>query len=376
MTEILVRPPQLRATAKNLHNHAHNIHVAIQDVDSHIRALGPATFEGNKANDLRNRYSHQREYLIQVQKKVVYFAQMLEKAAQTFEEADRKLVENSGFIPRIIDWIRNIFKPGQWPSSQPFYLPFLPALPISRIMTEIGKKIWDLLPKDPSIKLPDWFNPHSQNPYQPIPEVSGKTEPGTGSDVANSGTGGTTPISTSIDPYPANPERVKQELDSIKDLDVESSYRYQQNCQGNGETYCNIFTMDYAKKMGAPLPEYLDWNKDGQVDRYLDANKAVAWLRGDFNEGGGQVQQGPSLGWQKMSADEAAQMASKGYVVVAGWENQGGIGHMAVVRPESTPGNILIAQAGASNFSNGPVSQGFGSRAVEYFVYTPQSVNL
>jgi WXG100 family type VII secretion target len=138
----------------------------------------------------------------------------------------------------------------------------------------------------------------------------------------------------------------------------------------NGDTYCNIFAMDFAKEMGAYLPEYLDYNNDGEIDRYLNANQAVRWLRGTFNEG--NVPNGPRYGWQSVDQSQAASLASQGYIVVAGYESNGSEpGHMAIVRPESQPGNIMIAQAGGQNFAYGSLIQGFGSRKVEYFVYKP-----
>jgi putative chitinase len=54
---------------------------------------------------------------------------------------------------------------------------------------------------------------------------------------------------------------------------------------------------------------------------------------------------------------------------VASWNNPGGIGHIAVVRPgEVTDRGPAIAQAGASNFNNGHVRDSFGNAPVKYFV--------
>ena len=179
-------------------------------------------------------------------------------------------------------------------------------------------------------------------------------------------------VEVANDEYTIRPGEVEHSKDAIDKLDVEHNYRYHRNRQGENETYCNIFAMDYAHKMGAPLPEFLDWNNDKKVDRWMDANKMVQWLRGTFPEGGGSVVQGPAQGWRTIDAASAAELSSKGYVVLAGYENTHGIGHMAVVRPESTLDNIRIAQAGATNFENGSLQQGFGTgRKVEFFVYIP-----
>lgn len=167
---------------------------------------------------------------------------------------------------------------------------------------------------------------------------------------------------------PANPAMVQKIKDLIHSMNVTGNSRY---LPKNGDTYCNIFAMDFCKKMGIPLPEYLDWNKDGRIDDYLNANESISWLNGSYNKGG--VQTGPQLGWKTVTADQAAQYASEGKVVVAGWINPDARlpGHMAIVRPESTAGNIQIAQAGGSNFEKGSVTKGFGSRNVSYFVYSP-----
>lgn len=172
---------------------------------------------------------------------------------------------------------------------------------------------------------------------------------------------------TPVDMPSVPPEQLKKIQDAISSLDVVHNDRYRPG--RNNATYCNIFAMDFCKKMGIPLPEYLDWNKDGKIDDYLDANEAVNWLRGSYNKGG--VQTGPQQGWSSVDANQAATLASQGYVVVAGWQNPKASdpGHMAVVRPESTPGNIRIAQAGGHNFENGALKDGFGNRQVEFFVY-------
>jgi hypothetical protein len=124
------------------------------------------------------------------------------------------------------------------------------------------------------------------------------------------------------------------------------------------------------------LPETIDWDNDGDIDDYLDANEAIDWLRGTYNHVG--VQTGPQKGWTSVDADKAAQLASQGFVVIAAWKNPviGQHGHMALVRPESQPGKILIAQAGSSNFESGTLNDGFGDRQVEFFVYKPPQTDI
>lgn len=168
---------------------------------------------------------------------------------------------------------------------------------------------------------------------------------------------------------PNNSRMVKKVKDTIHDMNVVGNSRYAR--QSDGRTFCNIFVMDFCKKLGVPLPEYLDWNMDGRIDDYLNANEAFQWLKGTYARKG--VQTGPELGWKIVSDNKAAQLASQGKVVVAGWQNPKASepGHLAIIRPESTKGNIQIAQAGWTNFEKGPIEKGFGARTITYFVYDP-----
>ncbi|MEM4202926.1 MAG: hypothetical protein QXS54_02535 [Candidatus Methanomethylicaceae archaeon] len=176
----------------------------------------------------------------------------------------------------------------------------------------------------------------------------------------------------------------KNLLDTINTLNPETNDRYRPNRLGKGETYCNLYVMDVAKSLNVPLfgeaakygsPEAVDWNSDGIIDDYMDANEMVAWLQGTYQHPRMAVDhQGPSQGWQMVSKTEAAKLAAEGYFVVVGWYNPNGIGHVAVVRPDSTPENIRIAQAGRENFSNGSLERaGWPLSELMYFVYRPPS---
>jgi|GEM_PF-3252414 len=189
--------------------------------------------------------------------------------------------------------------------------------------------------------------------------------------------GGTPPP----DPIPQVPDPqggVEKIINTIAVFNVESNPDYQayhDNNPSTDDTYCNIYVMDVAKSLDIPLPEYLKWPGGKEIDRYLDANLAIKWLNGDFFERDmpKDMHQGPDRGWQKIDSDKAAKLASAGYFVVVGWENPnpGEAGHMAIIRPESTDGDhIRIAQAGASNFSDGSLQDGFSTKEpLEYFVY-------
>ena len=162
---------------------------------------------------------------------------------------------------------------------------------------------------------------------------------------------------------------------ALNEFDVEHNKAY---LPRDGKTYCNIFAADFATAMGAEIPKTL---QNGQFLDYLNANEMVSYLAGEY---GYDVPQGEAVGWHELSTTDAARYAQDGYVVVVG-----GGGHMGIVRPESMPtGNLAdmripqgqaamadmrIAQAGASNFNNGPLLNGFGSvrDQVRFFVYKP-----
>jgi hypothetical protein len=82
---------------------------------------------------------------------------------------------------------------------------------------------------------------------------------------------------------------------------------------------------------------------------------------------------GPDNGWRGRSAADALKAANAGCPAIVVWLNSGGIGHVAVVRPgDADPSRgVPIAQAGARNFDDGYLFDGFGSHAgtVEFYVH-------
>ncbi len=165
-----------------------------------------------------------------------------------------------------------------------------------------------------------------------------------------------------------NREQINRVID---ELNAEGTARYQPNYRGRGETYCNIYVKDAAKKLGIPLPEYLDWNKDGTPDDYLNANEMLRWMNGSLSRVNANESLGPDVGWRQITQAEAVRLAKDGNFVVAGWQNPNpsNPGHMALVRPDSEIGNIQIAQAGGKNFSKGSLADGFGSDKVSQVIY-------
>ncbi|MBE9094479.1 LGFP repeat-containing protein [Tychonema sp. LEGE 07203] len=133
-------------------------------------------------------------------------------------------------------------------------------------------------------------------------------------------------------------------------VEDQQNLRYKPN---GWATFCNIFARDVMRALRAPLPHWIN-------TRELDANGMNDWLNNSAN------------GWKKVTPQDATKAASQGIPTVASWKNVGGIGHIAVVRPEAgpTPDNPQIAQAGATNKAQTTVSVGFGqTKNVSYFTY-------
>lgn len=135
--------------------------------------------------------------------------------------------------------------------------------------------------------------------------------------------------------------------------------RYQRNSAGF--TQCNIFLNDITRALGCEVAQV---EQGSRGPHELDANAQIQWLmsRGLLFHG-----------WREVAQPIARQRADDGYPVAATWLNLGGIGHVAVGTPAplGTPadGILWVAQAGASNFRRGHVTQGFGPRPLRIFTH-------
>lgn len=88
MVDILVKPPLLTATASDIRSHANKLQAAIDAVDADIRALGPGSFEGHRADTLRANYSKVRENIYSFKKLLDQFAKDLDQVAIQMTAAD------------------------------------------------------------------------------------------------------------------------------------------------------------------------------------------------------------------------------------------------------------------------------------------------
>jgi outer membrane biosynthesis protein TonB len=153
------------------------------------------------------------------------------------------------------------------------------------------------------------------------------------------------------------PERVKQAVDAVNPMQPKY-LKHDITGDKKNETFCNWFVMDVGKAMGHPkaIPGNgqnrppNEWGKG--VEKPLAANQLNAHFRN------------PSSGWKAVTKAEAAQMANNGQFVVGSLVAKDH-GHVAVVVPGSTAGNMRVAQAGLTNSRDMAASKGFA-----YYVYT------
>lgn len=167
----------------------------------------------------------------------------------------------------------------------------------------------------------------------------------------------------------------------IEQFQVQSHVRYKRNAQG--KTACNLYAWDVGVAMKAPLAHWVDKTSLEMLPLYPTNIKADGTVGGGVPmqtdnrmelSGNGvcywlQTTGVQKYGWEMVSPVEAGNAASKGFLTVVTWVNVGpdgvyetkddGIGHIGVIRPSMFP-NLRMAQAGASNFVNGTVANGFG----------------
>jgi WXG100 family type VII secretion target len=90
MVTINIIPSELRNTADQIREHAKRMQAALDAVEADMRALGPGTFEGMRADNLRARYNQVRDRIFNFKPLLDKFAMELDNAAIRFEAADKK----------------------------------------------------------------------------------------------------------------------------------------------------------------------------------------------------------------------------------------------------------------------------------------------
>lgn len=141
---------------------------------------------------------------------------------------------------------------------------------------------------------------------------------------------------------PRSPESLAA---AITSLQAETNPRYRRRViPGAGmRTFCNVFVEDLCELMSVHLP------------KGLLARQQIAWLASAA---------GRAVGWFEASPGAAGAHALRGRPVLVGWTNPvvEQSSHIAILR---APGRI--AQAGSTNFSDGTIAKGFGTRQVCYY---------
>lgn len=128
----------------------------------------------------------------------------------------------------------------------------------------------------------------------------------------------------------------------VQQFDVVNNPRYRAR---PGATYCNIFLWDVTRALSVEVPHW--W-----LGQEYTANQIAGWL----------LEYSDRFGWRKVAPKEAEERARAGFPTVAVWRNPNRAkpGHLALLVPSGAGEGIRIAQAGASNFEDGPVERGFG----------------
>jgi hypothetical protein len=152
-----------------------------------------------------------------------------------------------------------------------------------------------------------------------------------------------------------NPDSYRKALEQFH---LETNPRYTpRDVSGTGriDTFCNIFLWDGSRALGCEIPHFRLFYKveAGQVvltGNEFNANAVASWFAGKADE---------EIGWREVPEILARERARGGYPTVAIWNNLGGIGHVAFVLPSSDV--TRIAQAGGTNFFDGPITRGFGT---------------
>jgi hypothetical protein len=158
-------------------------------------------------------------------------------------------------------------------------------------------------------------------------------------------------------PAAPKPEKVTRAVTAVNPLQ-KKYLKHDITGDGQKETFCNWFLMDVGKEMGhaKAIPgngqnrPANEWGKG--VEKPLSANQLNAHFKN------------ASSGWKAVTKAEAAKMANNGQFVVGSLTARGH-GHVAVVIPGSTAGNMRVAQAGSTNSLDMAANKGFA-----YYVYT------
>ncbi len=143
---------------------------------------------------------------------------------------------------------------------------------------------------------------------------------------------------------PRSPENLKRVIDELR-LETEPKYQPEVFPGVGRRTKCNYAAEDFLEAMGLHIPK-----------RML-ARRQIQWLKSSAGLG---------EGWLVNTRKMADLFADQGLPVLVCWINPNPdiSSHIAFMRSAGR-----IAQAGVTNFSDGPIKRGFGTRALEFYVH-------
>lgn len=353
MSQIEIRPEQLRTVAESLRASANRIQTQVDQTSQIVnQSAVQEILRGNLGDALWGRFRQQEGIMDEWGTVLRNFAAKLETAAEAFEMADR-----DGAASQLGEAAVQADKgqPVNNPKPEQIY-EVVKGDTLWAIAKRYGTTV-DALVEANNIPNRDLIYPGQEII---IPGDATVQQP------------------TVKDPAPpsniGDAPRTSQDLaNRINSYNVESNPRYVKGRDGNpntNDTYCNLFVHDVAKGMGAEIPLYVT-DGQGTITKWLGATYMKDWLDGKLSVPG-SYSQGPESGWMKVDHATAAAAANEGHVAVAA-----GHGHMAMVRP-GTPagagkGDVMIAQAGARNFNNGSLSNGWGqwTNEAEFYIFKP-----
>lgn len=152
---------------------------------------------------------------------------------------------------------------------------------------------------------------------------------------------------------------------------------------GVKETFCNWFFGDVMDQLGISIPRYGpdagSYPEPHPVYGYDTPFKPFSaealykyFVNQDDSSSGKWKQVGSETANDSTAQKEAVTIASQDKVVVASYPGKPGRqGHIAIIRPDSTPTNVRTAQAGRISGNNIALTDGFGSAlsSTKFFTY-------
>lgn len=147
---------------------------------------------------------------------------------------------------------------------------------------------------------------------------------------------------------PRTPDRYRAVVDQFE---VTAAKRY---ARRGKDTWCNIFTWDVTRAMGAEIPHWVELQTGAPVKAGKGSELRVDGMR-HWLDG-----YGPKYGWRRCTRLEAELAAELGHPTVVLDQAE----HVAVVVPVQGAKGIRITQAGASNFADGTLEQAWPAKTI------------